>query len=120
MASHTFSHTSVLLWECIEGLNIRDGYTYVDCTTGGGGHSLEIAKRLGENGRLLCFDQDENAIRAALYPDEVYVAEGYLYFCAMEPESGRLYFSRTLQEHEQAVSRFAESWREYDRERGIE
>lgn len=65
MASHTFSHTSVLLWECIEGLNIRDGYTYVDCTTGGGGHSLEIAKRLGENGRLLCFDQDENAIRAA-------------------------------------------------------
>lgn len=65
MASHTFSHTSVLLWECIEGLNIRDGYTYVDCTTGGGGHSLEIAKRLGDNGRLLCFDQDENAIRAA-------------------------------------------------------
>lgn len=62
----------------------------------------------------------ENAIRAALYPDEVYVAEGYLYFCAMEPESGRLYFSRTLQEHEQAVARFAESWREYDRERGIE
>ena len=65
MASHTFSHTSVLLWECIEGLNIRDGYTYVDCTTGGGGHSLEIAKRLGDHGRLLCFDQDENAIRAA-------------------------------------------------------
>ena len=62
----------------------------------------------------------ENAIRAALYPDETYVAEGYLYFCAMEPESGRLYFSRTLQEHEQAVARFAESWREYDRERGIE
>ena len=62
----------------------------------------------------------ENAIRAALYPDEVYRAEGYLYFCAMEPESGRLYFSRTLQEHEQAVARFAESWKAYDRERGIE
>lgn len=60
-----FSHTSVLLYECIEALNIRDGYTYVDCTTGGGGHSLEIAKRLGENSRLICFDRDKNAIAAA-------------------------------------------------------
>ena len=60
-----FSHTSVLLFECIDALNIRDGYTYVDCTTGGGGHSLEIAKRLGENSRLICFDQDEIAIQAA-------------------------------------------------------
>ncbi len=60
-----FSHTSVLLFECIDALNIRDGFTYVDCTTGAGGHSLEIAKRLGENSRLICFDQDENAINAA-------------------------------------------------------
>ena len=60
-----FSHVSVLLYECIEGLNIRDGYTYVDCTTGGGGHSLEIAKRLGDNSRLICFDRDEIAIKAA-------------------------------------------------------
>ena len=60
-----FSHTSVLLFECIDALNIRDGYTYVDCTTGGGGHSLEIAKRLGDNSRLICFDQDEIAIQAA-------------------------------------------------------
>lgn len=60
-----FSHTSVLLFECIEALNIRDGYTYVDCTTGGGGHSLEIAKRLGDNSRLICFDQDKDAISAA-------------------------------------------------------
>ena len=60
-----FSHTSVLLFECIDALNIRDGYTYVDCTTGGGGHSLEIAKRLGKNSRLICFDQDEIAIQAA-------------------------------------------------------
>ncbi len=65
MASIPFSHISVLLFECIEALNIRDGYTYVDCTTGGGGHSLEIAKRLGENSRLICFDRDENAIAAA-------------------------------------------------------
>ena len=60
-----FSHTSVLLFECIDALNIRDGYTYIDCTAGGGGHSLEIAKRLGENSRLICFDRDKNAIKAA-------------------------------------------------------
>lgn len=65
MEPTNFLHTSVLLYECIEALNIRDGFTYVDCTTGAGGHSLEIAKRLGKNGRLICFDQDENAIAAA-------------------------------------------------------
>ena len=65
MSDINFSHTSVLLYECIEALNIRDGYTYVDCTTGGGGHSLEIAKRLGKNSRLICFDQDQDAIKAA-------------------------------------------------------
>ncbi len=65
MQSLPFSHTSVLLYECIEALNIRDGYTYIDCTTGGGGHSLEIAKRMGPNSRLICFDRDKNAIAAA-------------------------------------------------------
>ena len=65
METIVFSHYSVLLNECIEALNIRDGYTYVDCTTGGGGHSLEIAKRLGPNSRLLCFDRDGDAIEAA-------------------------------------------------------
>jgi len=65
MAKACFSHTSVLLFECIEALNIRDGYTYVDCTAGGGGHSLEIAKRMGKNSRLICFDRDKNAIAAA-------------------------------------------------------
>ena len=65
MPSIPFSHTSVLLYECIEALNIRDGYTYIDCTTGGGGHSLEIAKRLPENSRLICFDRDKVAIEAA-------------------------------------------------------
>lgn len=62
---NNFSHVSVLLFECIDALNIRDGYTYVDCTTGGGGHSLEIAKRLGPNSRLICFDRDKDAIAAA-------------------------------------------------------
>lgn len=65
MPDINFSHTSVLLNECIEALNIRDGYTYVDCTAGGGGHSLEIAKRLGPSSRLIAFDRDKNAIAAA-------------------------------------------------------
>ena len=65
MASIPFSHVSVLLDECIEALDIKDGYTYVDATTGGGGHSLEIAKRLGKSSRLICFDRDKNAIAAA-------------------------------------------------------
>ncbi len=65
MPEFTFSHTSVLLGECIDSLNIRDGYTYIDATAGGGGHSLEIAKRLGKNSRLIAFDRDKNAIKAA-------------------------------------------------------
>lgn len=60
------------------------------------------------------------AISAALYPDETYVAENYLYFCAKDPESGELYFSRTLKEHEQAVSIYAPLWKEYDQSRGIQ
>ena len=60
-----FSHTSVLLRECIDALNIRDGYTYIDCTAGGGGHSFEIAKKMGPNSRLICFDRDKDAIAAA-------------------------------------------------------
>ena len=47
-----FSHVSVLPEECLEALNIRPGGVYVDATTGGGGHSLRIARRLRE-GRLI-------------------------------------------------------------------
>ncbi len=59
-----FSHRSVLLDECIEGLAIKPGGIYVDGTCGGGGHSFEIAKRL-TTGRLIGIDQDEDAIKAA-------------------------------------------------------
>lgn len=59
-----FNHYSVLLEEAIEGLCIKPDGTYIDGTAGGGGHSLEIAKRL-ENGRLYCVDQDGDAIAAA-------------------------------------------------------
>lgn len=59
-----FAHKSVLLMPAVDGLGIKENGIYVDCTTGGGGHSLEIAKRLG-GGRLICFDQDKEAIAAA-------------------------------------------------------
>ncbi len=54
-------HTPVLLQEAIEGLNIGAGGIYVDCTFGGGGHSLAILQRLNETGKLVVFDQDEAA-----------------------------------------------------------
>lgn len=60
-----FRHYSVLLHETIDELRIRPEGIYVDGTVGGGGHSLEIAKRLTGKGHLYCFDQDEDAIEAA-------------------------------------------------------
>ena len=60
-----FAHTSVLLNECIENLNIRPDGIYADGTLGGGGHSYEICSRLGNGGRLFGIDQDAAAIEAA-------------------------------------------------------
>ncbi|MFD1067235.1 16S rRNA (cytosine(1402)-N(4))-methyltransferase RsmH [Oceanobacillus locisalsi] len=60
-----FEHYSVLKEETIKGLQINPDGIYVDCTVGGGGHSLEIASRLSENGRLYAFDQDAQALQAA-------------------------------------------------------
>ncbi len=60
-----FQHVSVLLEECIEGLAIRPGGVYVDGTLGGGGHSLEILRRLDGTGSLIGIDRDEAAICAA-------------------------------------------------------
>ncbi len=60
-----FEHYSVLKEETIKGLEIKPDGIYVDCTVGGGGHSLEIASRLNENGKLFAFDQDTNALKAA-------------------------------------------------------
>lgn len=56
-------HTPVLLKESVDGMNIHPEGTYVDVTFGGGGHSREILSRLGEKGKLLGFDQDEDAER---------------------------------------------------------
>lgn len=60
-----FKHVSVLLPETIESLSVKQDGIYVDGTLGGGGHSLEILKRLSECGRLIGIDQDEEAIAAA-------------------------------------------------------
>lgn len=60
-----FKHTSVLLEETIDQLNIKPDGVYVDGTLGGGGHSYEIASRLGTDGRLIGIDQDGDAIEAA-------------------------------------------------------
>ena len=64
MENGEFRHVSVLLEECMDALDIKQDGVYVDCTAGGGGHSSEIARRLGENGRLICLDRDDEAICA--------------------------------------------------------
>lgn len=61
MKEETTYHIPVLLMPSVDGMNIRPDGTYVDMTFGGGGHSREILSRLGEGGRLLGFDQDEDA-----------------------------------------------------------
>ncbi len=60
-----FVHKSIMLEEVIESLNIKPDGIYVDGTLGGAGHSLEIVKRLNEQGRLIGIDQDGEAIEAA-------------------------------------------------------
>ena len=59
-----FKHISVLKQESINGLNIKPNGIYVDCTLGGGGHSLEIAKKI-KNGKLICIDKDDDALNFA-------------------------------------------------------
>lgn len=59
----TTYHVPVLLNEVLEGLNVKTDGVYVDCTFGGGGHSKEILSKLGEHGKLVAFDQDEDAKR---------------------------------------------------------
>lgn len=60
-----FNHTTVLLQETVDGLNIRPDGVYVDCTLGGAGHSEYLVKQLSDEGHLYCFDQDATAIAHA-------------------------------------------------------
>jgi 16S rRNA (cytosine1402-N4)-methyltransferase len=71
MTAPTPVHVPVLLHESLQLLDVREGGTYIDCTTGLGGHSAAIAERMGQSGRLLCLDQDREALefaRAKLAP----------------------------------------------------
>ena len=61
-----------------------------------------------------------DAVMAALYPDEEYVSQQYLYFCSTDPGSGALHFSKTLEEHEAAVAMYRPLWEEYDQRRGAQ
>ena len=60
-----FKHTSVLLNETVDGLNVRPDGIYVDATLGGGGHAYEVCRRLSDKGRFIGIDQDADAIEAA-------------------------------------------------------
>jgi 16S rRNA (cytosine1402-N4)-methyltransferase len=80
MSEPGFYHTTVLLHEAVDGLDIKSNGVYVDATFGGGGHSREILKRLGPEGKLIAFDQDEDAWRNK--PDDnrlVVVKENFRY-----------------------------------------
>jgi 16S rRNA (cytosine1402-N4)-methyltransferase len=73
-------HNPVLLSATVDGLNIKPDGVYVDVTFGGGGHSKEIVKRLGPNGKLFGFDQDEDAFSNALNDDRfVLISENFRY-----------------------------------------
>lgn len=81
-------HNAVLLEESVNGLNIKEDGVYVDVTFGGGGHSKEILKRLGKEGKLFAFDQDPDALKNAI-DDERFT---------LIPENFR-YISRFLRFH---------------------
>ncbi len=60
-----FAHIPVMLEECLQGLNVKDGGIYFDGTVGGAGHSYEILKRSSPDGKLIATDLDDDAIAAA-------------------------------------------------------
>ena len=73
-------HIPALLGETIDGLDIKPDGVYIDVTFGGGGHSREILSRLGKNGKLLGFDQDEDALKNAIDDDRfIFVRSNFLY-----------------------------------------
>jgi len=79
MSSEAY-HIPVMLRECIEGLNINPSGIYVDVTFGGGGHSIEILKRLNKEGKLFGFDQDLDAQAKALeHPNLTLIPQNFRY-----------------------------------------
>ena len=80
-----FNHYTVMLNEAVNGLNPRDGLIYLDGTLGGGGHSELIAQKIGENGKLISFDIDDDALKSARerlqnYKNVTIVKRGYQEF----------------------------------------
>lgn len=73
-------HIPALLTETLEALSIRPDGVYVDCTFGGGGHSREILSRLGPQGRIFGFDQDEDALKNTLNDDRFTFVRGNFRF----------------------------------------
>lgn len=77
---NTFYHEAVLLHECIQELNIQSDGVYLDATFGGGGHSKAILAKLGPKGKLMVFDQDEDAKRNLPNDDRViFIPENFRY-----------------------------------------
>ena len=74
-------HVPVLLKESVDGMNICPNGTYVDVTFGGGGHSREILSRLEKDGRLLGFDQDEDAITSTTANEDFLSASTVHWIC---------------------------------------
>ena len=90
-------HNPVLLQESVDALSIKEDGVYVDVTFGGGGHSREILKRLGQNGRLFGFDQDPDAlgnviddVRFALIPENFRYISRFLRFNGVRKVDGVL------------------------------
>lgn len=90
-------HNPVLLKETVDGLDIKPDGVYVDVTFGGGGHSREIMSRLGPNGKLFAFDQDEDAQanviqddRFTLIPENFRFLKRYLRFYGIKEVDGVL------------------------------
>lgn len=76
-------HIPVLLKESIEGLQIKEGGIYIDCTTNRAGHSKEIAKALGKNGILICIDLDDDALKEAqVVLEKITHAPKYHFVCS--------------------------------------
>ena len=90
-------HNPVLLQESVDALSIKEDGVYVDVTFGGGGHSREILKRLGQNGRLFGFDQDPDAlgnviddVRFVLIPENFRYISRFLRFNGVRKVDGVL------------------------------
>ena len=86
-----FEHTTVLLDEAVNGLNIKPNGIYVDCTLGGAGHSSEILSKLTDNGKLFAFDQDEIAIahakeKLSLYGEQLTIIKSNFLYLKEELE----------------------------------